>query len=124
MWIKMPAKKVVVFFNKPPIGSLHYAEGFRASVGLGAGIDEHEVIVVCLGEGVYNVLKNVERKEVFRYIDTFLNRLEVPGKLLVEEESLKERKIEADEVGDEWIIVSREEIARIVSEADVTVGAF
>lgn len=120
----MPAKKVVVFFNKPPIGSLHYAEGFRASVGLGAGIDEHEIIVVCLGEGVYNVLKNVERKEVFRYIDTFLNRLEVPGKLLVEEEALKERKIEADEVGDEWMIISREEIARIVSEADVTVGAF
>ena len=120
----MPAKKVVVFFNRVPIGTLHYAEGLRASVGLGAGIDEHEIVVVCLGEGVYNALKNVEKKEVFRYIDTFLNRLEVPGKLLVEEESLKERKIEVDEVGGEWRIVSREEIARIVSEADVTVGAF
>jgi len=120
----LPAKKVVVFFNNPPIGSLHYAEGLRASVGLGAGIDEHEVVVVCLGDGVYNVLKNLDRKEIFRYIDTFLHRLEVPGKLLVEEESLKERKIEADEVDDEWRIVAREEIARIVSEADIIVGAF
>ena len=57
----MAQRHIVFTINRPPVGSVYFAEGLRATVGATAGTDEHTVDVLYLGDGVYFTLKGVDR---------------------------------------------------------------
>lgn len=114
----MAEKKVVVSFNRAPYGSIFYTEGLRAAVGVTAGIDEHKVDIIFLGDGVYYGLKNVDRTDALGYLGT-LEKL--GSKLYAEEESLKERNISADKLASDINVIPRSKVAALFKEADATI---
>src|SRR3990170_7529859 len=90
----MPTKRVLITFNRAPHGSIFHTEGLRAVVGVTSGIDEHTVDVVYLGDGVYCALRDADRDDAAKYLNT-LQGMSCP--LQVERESLLERGLsEAD----------------------------
>lgn len=115
----MAQKHVVVFFNRAPYGSIFYTEGLRAAVGVIAGLDEHTIVMVYLGDGAYFALKGVDRSDTAKYIGT----LTAFGyRLKVERESLEARGISEDEVASDIEIIPRSEVLALVNKADVTIG--
>lgn len=114
----MAQKKVLITLNQPPFGSIHYVEGLRVAVGVISGIDEHEAIVAYIGDGVYNVLKDVNREEQMGYLKT-LKAKEV--KIYVERESLDERGIPEDNVYEQFEVIGRAELDTLARNVDHTV---
>lgn len=114
----MAEKKVVVSFNHAPYGTIYYTEGLRAAVGVTAGLDEHSVNSVFLGDGVYFTLKNVNRDDTTKYLITLSD---LGSKLYAEEESLRERNISADQLADDVEVVPRSKILELFQEADYNV---
>ncbi len=113
----MAQKRIVFTINHPPFGSVHYTEGLRAVVGATSGIDEHQVDVVYLGEGVYFALKGTDRRDTARYIDTLVRS---GSRLKVERESLEERRIGREEMADDIEIISRDAVRQLLAQADFT----
>ena len=70
----------------------------RASVGVIAGLDEHNINIVYLGDGARYALKDVDRSDALKYLDT-LSRLGY--NLKVEKESLLEGGITEDEISED-----------------------
>lgn len=112
----MAQRTVLITINQAPFGNVFYTEGLRAAVGITSGIDENVATVAYLGDGVYFTLHGVNRKDTERYI-TSLQKQE-GAKLLVERESLKERRIKERDVGTEFEIVPRKEILKLIQTAD------
>ncbi len=114
----MAEKKVLITFNRPPFGSIHYIEGQRASVGVISGLDEHNATCAYIGDGVYNTLKNVNREEQKGYLTT----LSTKGvKIYVEKESLNERGIQESDIYDGAEVISRADLDKLVRTMDATV---
>ncbi len=111
----MAERNVIVSFNHAPYGTIFYNEGLRATVGVTAGLDEHSVNAVFLGEGVYYTLKNLDREDSARYIATLSD---LGAKLYAEEESLKERNISSEQLADDIEVVSRSRVLELFQEAD------
>lgn len=114
----MAERKVLISFNHAPFGSIYYTEGLRAAVGVTAGLDEHKVNTVFLGDGVYYTLKKVNRTDSAKYLGT-LSKLQ--AKLYVEEESLKERDISPDQLAADVEVVPRGKIVQLYQEADFNI---
>jgi sulfur relay (sulfurtransferase) DsrF/TusC family protein len=108
-------KKVVVSLNHAPFGSIFYTEGLRATVGITAGIDEHSVDAVFLGDGVYYALKDVNREDATGYLKT-LNDL--GSRLYAEQESLSERGISSDQLAADVEAVPRSRVVELFRDAD------
>ena len=115
----MAQKHVTLLFTRPPYGDIYYTEGLRAAVGLTAGIDEHTVDVVYVGDGVYFALKGVDRTDSARYIGTLAKG---GHRLKVEEESLAERGIKRAELAEDVEVIPRSQVVALLSKADHTVG--
>ena len=114
----MGQKKVIVTFNRHPFGTIHYVEGLRAAVGIFSGLDEHQIDVVYLGDGVYNILEGVDRNESIGYLAT----LDKYGfRLKVERESLDEREIDTSDVAEGIEVIPRADVFGLIKEADATV---
>lgn len=111
-------KKILVTFNRAPFGSMFYAEGLRACLGLAGGAEQHSVKIVYLGDGVYYALKGADRENTSKYIRELG---EISCKLMVEQESLDGRGISETEIEDEFEVVSRERITSILEECDLTI---
>ena len=111
----MGKKNIVISFNRPPFGSIFYTEGLRAAVGCTAGIDEHEVTMVYLGDGIYFTLKDVDRTDCNKYISTLSS---TGAKFYAESESLEERGIKKDLVADDIKIIPRSKILNLFKDAD------
>ena len=111
----MAEKRVVVSLNRAPFGSIFYTEGLRATVGVTAGIDEHSVDAVFLGDGVYYALKDVDRDDAAGYLKTLSD---LGSKLFAEEESLNERNISADNLADDVEVIPRSRVLELFQEAD------
>lgn len=114
----MAQKQVLLTLNHAPHGSIFYAEGLRAAVGVTAGVDEHSIVVVFLGEGAYAALKGFDRSETARYIGTLADW---DYGLKVERESLEVRGISADEVAPDIEIVPRLKVLALLRAADFTI---
>jgi len=114
----MAQKHVVITFSHPPYGSIWYTEGLRAVVGLTAGIDEHNVDVVYLGDGVYFTLKGVDRTDSNKYLGTLAKG---GNRLKAEEESLKDRGIKKEDLAPDVDIIPRREVLALLGRADHTV---
>jgi len=114
----MAEKHVLVTFNHAPHGSIYYAEGLRAALGVTAGIDEHTVDILCLGDGVYFALKEADRGTAPGYLE----RLQSLGShIKVEQESLAARDILEEELAEDVEIVSRGEVLALLEKADATI---
>jgi len=114
----MGQKHVLFTFNHAPYGSIWYTEGLRAVVGVTAGIDEHTVDVVYLGDGVYFALKGVDRTDSQKYLSTLADG---GYHLMVERESLAARGISESEVAEDVKVIPRSEVVNLIKNADVTV---
>lgn len=113
----MAQRHIVFTINRPPVGSVHFAEGLRATVGATAGTDEHTVDVLYLGDGVYFALKGVDRIDTAKYIET----LTAAGrKLKVEQESLDERGISRDSLAADVEVIGRAAALKLIAGADFT----
>ncbi len=114
----MAQKKVLITFNRPPFGSIHYVEGLRASVGVISGLDEHEASMAYIGDGVYNTLKNVNREEQMGYLGTLTTK---DIKIYVEKESLQERGISESDIYDKVEVITRADLDKHIRSVDATV---
>lgn len=114
----MAERQVVVTLHHAPYGTIFYTEGLRAAVGATAGIDEHEVTVVFIGDGVLYALKDVDRTDSLHYLSTLKA---VGASLYVEEESLKARSLEPAALSDDVEVIPRSKIGEILLEADHTI---
>lgn len=115
----MAQKTVMVTISHAPHGSIFYAEGLRATVGVMAGVDEHRTVVVFLGDGAYATLKELDRSEAGRYIASLLGW---GSELRVERESLEQRGIETGEVCADVGIIPRAQVLALLDAADLTIG--
>ena len=113
----MAEKRVLITLNHAPYGSIWYTEGLRAAVGVTAGIDEHAVDVLYLGDGAFFALSGVDRADSVRYLDTLAG---MGHSLHVERESLEARGIAESEVADDIKVISRAEALALVHAADAT----
>ncbi len=114
----MPQKQVVFTFTHPPYGSIWYTEGLRAVVGVTAGIDEHRVDVVYLGDGVNFALKGVDRSDTAKYLGTIAK---LGYKLHVERESLQAHGITESEVAPDVAVIPRSQVLSLIRGADMTI---
>ena len=114
----MAEKKVVISFNRAPYGSIFYTEGLRAAVGVTAGIDEHKVDVIFLGDGVFFALKNVARDDSKGYLGTLAK---LGTKLYAEEESLNDRKIAKDALAGDVEVIQRKKVLELYQKSDATI---
>lgn len=114
----MGQRHVLITFNHAPYGSIYYTEGLRAVVGVTSGIDEHTVDVLYLRDGVYFVLKDVDRNDSAKYLAT-LSALGV--NLKAEKEALQARSISESDLADDVNVVSCDEALELVRRADLTI---
>lgn len=114
----MPEKKVLVSFNRAPYGTIFYTEGMRAALGVTSGIEENEVAVVFVGEGVYFTLKGIDRTDTSKYLST-LAKQDAP--LYAEEESLSERGISEEDMADDIKIIPRAEVLKLYKDTDFNI---
>jgi sulfur relay (sulfurtransferase) DsrF/TusC family protein len=113
----MSERNVVVTMHHAPYGTIFYTEGLRAAVGATAGIDEHQVTVVFLGDGALYALKDVERTDSLHYLETLKA---VGASLYVEAESLEARSIEPGALYEDVEVIPRSRVSEIILAADHT----
>ena len=114
----MAQKTVMLTINHAPHGSIFCAEGLRTAMCVISTMEEHNAIVVFLGEGALAVLGGVERGETSRYLAT-LDEWEC--RRTVEMESLEKAGIRADEVVTDMEILRRAEVRALVETADFVI---
>ena len=113
----MAQKRILFTINHAPFGSIHYTEGLRAAVGATSGVDEHQVDVVYLGDGVYFALQKVDRKDSAKYIETLAQS---GCRFKAERESLEARGIGREELASDIEVISRDAVRALVAQADFT----
>jgi sulfur relay (sulfurtransferase) DsrF/TusC family protein len=111
------AKRILITYNRPPFGSTHFSEGLRLASGM--GFNEHEVKLIYLGKGARCALKGVDRQPTKQFLET-INNFGYP--FYVERESLAEGNIPEDEIDSIFKIITRDEVAKMLKEADVTIS--
>ena len=114
----MAQKTVMLTINHAPHGSVFCTEGLRAALGVISTPDEHDTVVVFLGDGAYSALAGVDRSEAARYIATLS---EWGYRLTVETESLEMAGIRDDEVAPDVEIVPRTRVLALLAAADFVI---
>ena len=110
-------KNILFMFLRAPFGAIYYTEGLRAVVGMMSGLDEHKVTCVYIGDGAYYTLKGSDKSESAGYVKTIADIGET--KYYVDRDSLTERGIAESDVDDMFEVVSREDVAKLISDNDV-----
>lgn len=108
-------EKIVVILRKPPHGSMFAAEGLRVAVALSGRL---ETTVVSIEDSVYAFLKNMDTTIYKKHLD-FLKEIEVP--ILLDSDSLKERRLSKEDLLDAVEVKQHSEILDTLSEADATI---
>ena len=109
----MPEKTIVMIVKSKPFSTLNYYEVLRVAVGLW----EHRVSVIWMGDGVYSALKNADKTLTSRFLGE-LQGLNID--LYVEQEALKERGLEAEDVLPDAKAVDSTQIAELIANADAS----
>ncbi len=111
----MPEKNLVVTIRSPPHSTLNWFEGLRTA----AGLTDHHLRILFIGNGVYSVLDSVDQ----RMSSTLLADLpSLTEGMFVDSDSLDARGL-----GDAVLIESVRKLARskideILSNAEVTLA--
>jgi sulfur relay (sulfurtransferase) DsrF/TusC family protein len=110
---KMPGKKVCVMLKSKPFSTINYYEGLRNA----AGLWEHQVSLIWMGDGIYAALKNIDTTLTHRY---FSELPEAGVELYAEEEALNERGLTVNDIAAGIKLANREKIAELLAQAEVS----
>jgi len=110
-------KKVVILSFKPPYGSSINAEAFRA--GLGLAFSETIVDLILIGDGVYSALKgqNPQQLQMKPISDVYKNIADFNINLFIDEDSIRERNLQINELVPAQIITN-DELKERINKAD------
>jgi sulfur relay (sulfurtransferase) DsrF/TusC family protein len=111
----MARKSVVITINHPPYTGNFCMEGLRAVVGTHLSLEQQEIFTIFLGDGVFFGMKGLKQDDFLKYIKTLKTMCMT---FLLEEESLKERKVRKENVEEDYITLSRIEIMELLQYAD------
>lgn len=111
------SKNIFVAFLRSPVSSAYFVEGLRVSAGMLSGEENHKVTVALMGKGARCAVKGVERMYATKFIEFFPD--ESGKRFLVEEESLKDEGLDSKLLADDFAVVSRKEISRLMLQADL-----
>jgi tRNA 2-thiouridine synthesizing protein C len=110
-------EKVIVMLRKAPYGSVYSAEAFRTIMGI--GVFEMDICVAFIDDGVYALVKDQhpEKLDMKPLGDGFpmLKDFDV-NRFVVDEQSLQERGLTAEDLVLDAEIVSSEQFAQIINE--------
>lgn len=112
----MPRKKIAIIIKSQPF-SWRTFEALR--IGLGSSID-HEVYVIFMKNGVYALTDWNAKSLGIEPLDKTIESLGMLGtKIVVEEESLRERGIKLKKWPAEIHILPQEEISNLINSTEV-----
>lgn len=109
----MPGKKICVLLKSKPFSTINYYEALRNA----AGLWEHQVSFIWMGDGVYAALKDIDTTLTHRY---FSELPEAGVSLYAEEEALKERGLTATDLTQGIAVANRHQISELLAEAQAT----
>lgn len=115
----MPRKHIVVTFHRSPVGQNGCVEGLRAAVGLTAGTEENTVACIFFGHAVLFALRDADRREARKHIDTLVA---AKAPLLVDEASLDSRRLQAGDLAEPFAVASRTVVVDALQAADATLA--
>ena len=107
-------RSVLVLIKSKPFGKIINFEGWRAAVGM-FGMD-HESTMLCIGDGVYSLLKNMNDMPVRMFKSVYKS---FDGRICVSKRSLEERAINSDELIEEAEILDELGVANLLSENEI-----
>lgn len=113
------SKKIVIFITHTPFCGDFCEEGLRLALGTGNSMISHDVTLVFAGDGVWFALKSLQQRDFEKYIKA-LSALD--GTMIIEKESLDDRKIAEDMIKPEIQIMSRAAIFEILKESDFSIS--
>ncbi len=109
----MPGKKICVMLKSKPFSTINYYEGLRNA----AGLWEHQVSFIWMGDGVYAALKNIDTTLTHRY---FSELPEAGIELYAEEEALKERGFTSNDLTAGIKVANSEKIAELLAKTEAS----
>jgi tRNA 2-thiouridine synthesizing protein C len=107
-------RRVLVLIKSKPFGKILNFEGWRAAVGM-FGMD-HESTMLCIGDGVYSLLKNMDDMPIRMFKSVFKS---FDGRICVSNKSLDERQINHEELIEEAEIMDEEGVANLLNENEI-----
>jgi len=115
-------ESVVIIFRQPPYGTVFNAEGFRVCTGLTAlDVETHAVF---MDDSCFTLLKGQEPEGIHMgdLSKAISPMIEFEVSVYVVKESLEERGIKEEELieNDEIKLISKTELSKLITEADVT----
>ncbi len=109
-------KNIIIMIKSSPFRGSFCEEALRASVGLRTTIEKNEIKVVFISDGVWFGLKDMKQ---FAKYSISLASLELP--LIIEKESMELLKIKQEDLGSGYKIMSRNEISKLLKEAEIVI---
>jgi sulfur relay (sulfurtransferase) DsrF/TusC family protein len=107
-------RSVLVLIKSKPFGKIINFEGWRVAVGM-FGMD-HESTMLCIGDGVYSLLKNMNDMPIRMFKSVYKS---FDGRICVSEKSLDERGINPDELIEEAEILEEPGISTLLNENEI-----
>jgi len=109
----MAEKNLLVIIKSAPYTTLNSYEAMRVAVGLW----DHEVTILWTGDGSYSLLKGADHSLTGKFLED-LPDLEVQA--FVDEESLKNRGLSANDILEGVIPASLEKVEELITEAEAS----
>jgi sulfur relay protein TusB/DsrH len=109
----MSKKEIVIVVKSKPFSNIKYYEALR----IAAGLWEHKVTLIWMGDGVYAVLKNADKTLTSPLLKEF------PGldfNLYVEAEGLDARGFRTDDIIQSVKVINRDKIAELLLKMEAS----
>lgn len=109
----MSKKEITIIVKSKPFSNIKYYEALR----IAAGLWEHKINLIWIGDGIYAVLKNADRTLTSPLIKEF------PGlefNLYVEEEGLEKRGFRTGDIIQNIKVINRDEIAKLFLKTEAS----
>ncbi len=110
-------RKILVVIKSPPMGSILYAEGWRAATGM-FGLD-HQPTILFTGDGVYSLLKDMDDRGIRLFKSTYQS---FDGKAYASRSALEARGISPSEIVEDVEIADDELVGRILDENELVIS--
>lgn len=115
----MAKKNIAITINHAPYSGNFCMEGLRSVVGTHLAINEQEVKTLFLGDGVFFGIKTLKEDGFTKFTETLKS---MGMEFYLEEESIQQRKIEKTLIREDFKILSRQDIFKILQESDHTLS--
>lgn len=114
--------KLAIVFSQPPFGSSASREGLDALLAASSFCDEDEMLIVFLGDGVYNLLAHQQPEKVLQkdHISTFklIELYDLPHCLVCEEDVQQRQLSKSSWVLNQAQFVARSDIFNALQQAE------